>query len=236
VTRADAERLDREDELAPFRDEFVIRDPKLLYMDGNSLGRLPLATRDRLSSLVDEWSDRLVGGWAEWIEAPERAGDAIAEVIGAQPGEVLACDSTTVNLFKLTSALIEARGPRSLGVDPDEFPTDRYVLEGLASRHGLELRFDLEADLVVRSVVDYRTGELREIAGDNVIWDLSHAAGAVPLYLSRAECAVGCTYKYLNSGPGGPGYLYVRADVQDSLRSPIQGWFGQRRPFDMERP
>jgi kynureninase len=236
VSRADAERLDREDELASFREQFVIADPELLYMDGNSLGRLPVATRERLARMVGEWSDRLVGGWAEWIDAPVRAGDAIAEVIGAQPGEVVACDSTTVNLYKLAGAAIEAWAPCSLGVDPDEFPTDRYVLEGLARRHGLELRLDLDADLVVRSVVDYRTGELREITGGDVIWDLSHAAGAVALDLSRARLAVGCTYKYLNSGPGGPGYLYVRSDVQQTLRSPIQGWFGQRDQFDMERP
>jgi kynureninase len=236
VTRADAERMDRDDALASFRERFVIGDPELLYLDGNSLGRLPVATRDRLTEIVQQWSDTLVAGWEEWIDLPVRTGDAIAEVIGARPGEVIACDSTTVNLYKLAAAVIDARDVRSLGVDPNEFPTDRYVFEGLARRHGLELRPHFDADLTVRSVVDYRTGEITPPVGEGVIWDLSHAAGSIPMDLARAEFAIGCTYKYLNSGPGGPAFLYVRKDRQEQLRSPIWGWFGQRDQFDMERP
>jgi kynureninase len=177
------------------------------------------------------------------------AGDAIAEVIGARPGEVLACDSTTVNLYKLAGAAIAARRPRALVADRHEFPTDRYVLEGLAAQHGLELRLDdepapREDELLVLSHVNYRSGALRDLPaiqaearGATVIWDLSHSAGAVPVGLSGAgaELAVGCTYKYLNAGPGAPGYLYVRADLQDGLRSPVQGWFGQADQFAMER-
>jgi kynureninase len=180
------------------------------------------------------------------------AGDAIAAVIGARAGEVLACDSTTVNLYKLAGAAIEARSPAALVADRGEFPTDRYVAEGLARRHGLPLawlgdeRPFARGDLVVLSHVNYRTGALRDLAGlqaqadaagATVIWDLSHSAGAVPtdLHAAGAELAVGCTYKYLNAGPGAPGYLYVRADLQEGLRSPIQGWFGQEDQFAMER-
>ena len=137
--RADAEAADAADPLAPFRDRFVHAGDRI-YLDGNSLGRLPLATRDRLAALAEEWGEQLVSGWPRWIDAPVTAGDAIAEVIGARPGEVLACDSTTVNLYKLAGAVIAARRPRALVADRHEFPTDRYVLEGLAAQHGLELR------------------------------------------------------------------------------------------------
>ena len=251
LTRADAEAADAADPLAPFRDRFVHADDRI-YLDGNSLGRLPLATRDRLQALAAEWGEQLVGGWPAWIDAPVTAGDAIAAVIGARPGEVIACDSTTVNLYKLVCAAIAARSPRVLVAERHEFPTDRYVLEGLAAREELELRLagaELElrrGELVVLSQVNYRSGELRDLAavqaradaaGATVIWDLSHAAGAVPvgLHAAGAELAVGCTYKYLNAGPGAPGYLYVREDLQDTLRSPIQGWFGQADQFAMER-
>ena len=252
LSRAAAEAADAADPLAGFRDRFVQDAAGVLYLDGNSLGRLPVATRDRLAALTAEWGERLVSGWPDWIDAPVTAGDAIAAVIGAEPGEVLACDSTTVNLYKLAGAAIEARGPAALVVDSDEFPTDRYVVEGLAQRHALPLGWLADDEefvrgaLVVLSHVNYRTGALRDLAalqaradaaGATVIWDLSHSAGAVPVELraAGAELAVGCTYKYLNAGPGAPGYLYVRADRQDGLRSPIQGWFGQADQFAMER-
>ena len=255
VTRADAERLDADDPLARFRERFVVADDDLLYLDGNSLGRLPVASRDRLHAVIDEWGDRLVGGWHEWIDAPQRTGDALAEVLGARPGQVLVTDSTTVNLYKLVHAVLDADPAlRRLATERENFPTDRYVLEGIATARGLELVVFEPADpvhgpqpddiprdtLVVLSHVAYRTGALLDMAAIDplatVIWDLSHSAGAVPIDLAARgiRYAVGCTYKYLNAGPGAPGYLYV-ADP-DALRSPIQGWFGQDDQFAMERP
>jgi len=254
LTRAEAAALDARDPLAGFRERFVIADPHRVYLDGNSLGRLPRGTRDRLHRLTGEWGEQLVSGWHEWIEAPTRTGDAIAEVIGAAPGEVLACDSTTVNLYKLVHAVLDAEPElRALATDRDNFPTDRYVLEGIARARGLELRvFDSDplhgpqpADvprdaLTVLSHVAYRSGARADLRafGGRIVWDLSHSAGAVPVELDAAgvELAVGCTYKYLNAGPGAPAYLYVARALQDRLRSPIQGWFGQASQFAMERP
>jgi kynureninase len=251
LTRADAETLDAADPLAPFRDRFVIEDPERIYLDGNSLGRLPVAARDRLAELTADWGRRLVSGWPEWIDAPLRTGDAIARVIGAGPGEVVACDSVTVNLDKLAAAAALEGG--ALVTEAGNFPTDRYVLEGLAAARGVDLRLfeggepPLQgAGLVVLSHVDYRTGEIADLrgitarcreAGVPLIWDLSHSAGALPVDLAAAgaELAVGCTYKYLNAGPGGPAFLYVASHLHSSLRSPIQGWFGQRDQFDMDR-
>jgi len=199
-----------------------------------------------------------VSGWPDWIDAPTRAGDLVAGLIGAAPGEVVVCDSTTVNLFKLVGAALDARGGGALVTDRDNFPTDRYVLEGIAAQRGLQLRqFDGEpdpatlpcgrGDVVVLSHVAYRTGTLADLAGlqaaarergATLIWDLSHSAGAVPVDLNGAgaELAVGCTYKYLNAGPGAPAYLYVASALHANMRSPIWGWFGQREQFAMERP
>jgi kynureninase len=255
VSRAEAEALDAGDPLAGFRDRFVIADEERLYLDGNSLGRLPRPTRERLDAFADQWGADLVSGWHEWIELPARVGDALGEVLGASPGEVLACDSTTVNLYKLVNALLDAApGLGKLVTDRDNFPTDRYVLEGIAAARGLELVIfeaadpvhgpqpsDLPEDgLAVLSHVAYRSGALADMAAFNghIIWDLSHSAGAVPVELNArgVELAVGCTYKYLNSGPGGPAYLYVAEALQDRLRSPIQGWFGQDDQFAMQRP
>ena len=269
LTRADAEALDARDPLAGFRERFVIDDPERIYLDGNSLGRLPAATRDRLRELVEEWGDELVSGWAGWIDAPMRVGDALAEgVLGARAGEVVVSDSTTVNLFKLCSAALDAQRLSAKGVlvtDRDNFPTDRYVLEGLAAQRGLELRLmecdpiagpqpdDLEpvlADgavaLVVLSHVAYRSGALADLEeltalarryDAHIVWDLSHSAGAVEIGLDAAgvELAVGCTYKYLNAGPGAPAFLYVAERIQHLLQSPIWGWFAQEEQFTMER-
>ena len=250
LSRDEARALDADDRLAGFRERFAIADPERLYLDGNSLGRLPVATRDRLAAMAEDWGDRLVSGWHEWIEAPLRTGDALAEVVGASPGEVLACDSTTVNLYKLVHAMLDAApGIGTLVTDRDNFPTDRYVLEGIAAARGLDLQL-LEGDpqpadvppdsLAVFSHVNYRTGAIADIAAfsGHIVWDLSHSAGAVPVELNAqgVELAVGCTYKYLNAGPGAPGYLYVAEALQDRLRSPIQGWFGQDEQFAMERP
>jgi kynureninase len=266
--RAHAERLDAADPLRGLRAAFEIPEPEPIYLDGNSLGRLPKATLERLSALVrDEWGGRVVRGWDDWMELPARVGDAIAAgFLGARPGEVIVSDSTTVNLYKLAVAALEARpGRRVILAAADEFPTDRYVLGGLAEARGLVLRL-LEADpvegvtlgdvataigpevaLVCLSHVNYRSGALADMAaittavqgaGAMMLWDLSHSVGAVPIDLNGAgaQLAVGCTYKYLNGGPGAPAFLYVGRELQDALRQPIQGWFGQRDQFAMGHP
>ena len=252
VSREDALRLDAEDPLAPFRERFVDADPERIYLDGNSLGRLPLATRDRLAATVAQWGEQLVSGWHDWIDVPARVGDLLAEhVLGAGPGEVMVGDSTTVNLYKLCAAVLETR-EGALVTDRGNFPTDRYVLEGLAARSGRPLHLvdtpeaAVEvpgAALVLLSHVGYRSGAIADMAGltaatdADVVWDLSHSAGAVPVDLHGAgvELAVGCTYKYLNGGPGSPAYLYVAERRHAELRSPIWGWFGQRDQFAMAR-
>ena len=262
LSRGAARAADAADPLAAFRDRFVADAAGVIYLDGNSLGRLPVATRERLAALTAAWGERLVSGWPDWIDAPVRTGDLLAEhVLGAGPGEVVVCDSTTVNLYKLVCAALDSREtashPPRLLTDRHNFPTDRYVLEGIAAQRGLALRlFDGEpdaatlpcetGDVVVLSHVGYRTGALADMPvlqsavrerGATLIWDLSHSAGAVPVELraSGAELAVGCMYKYLNAGPGAPAYLYVASALQAQLRSPIWGWFGQREQFAMER-
>jgi kynureninase len=236
------------DPLAHFRDRFVFADDETIYVDGNSLGRLPRSTADRIAALVEDWGDRLVSAWSDWIELPQSVGDLLARAaLGARPGEVLVCDSTTVNLYKLADAALALR-PGAIVTDADNFPTDRYVLEGVARQRG---RRYLEAPTVeaavaaasggvlVLSLVDYRSGALLDARSITratdalVVWDLSHAAGAVELDLSALDLAVGCTYKYLNAGPGAPAFLHVRGDLQDAMRSPIQGWFGRRDQFAM---
>jgi kynureninase len=263
--RARAEALDAADPLAGFRDRFVTADDDLIYLDGNSLGRLPATTSERLRGAVEgEWGHGLIRSWSEWVDLPRRVGDAIAAgVLAARPGEVLVGDSTTVNLYKLAAAALDARPDRRVIVtDDDNFPTDLYVFQGLAAARGLEVRIvhsdmdtglhvdDLRAALdpgvalVSLSHVAYRSGALLDMAAVNeavhacgalVLWDLSHAAGSVPVPLtsSGADLAVGCTYKYLNGGPGAPAFLYVRRELQEQLRQPIWGWFGQRDQFAM---
>jgi kynureninase len=257
--------LDAADPLAGFRDRFVARDPGLVYLDGNSLGALPRATVDRLARVVrDEWGGELVRAWDHWLELPGQIGDALArDVLGARPGEVIVSDSTTVNLFKLAAAALDARpGRRTIVADRNDFPTDRYVLEGLANQRGLELRWlaadpvegpqpadvsaalDESVGLLAMSHVNYRSAAMADLpaitalaheAGALVLWDLSHAAGSVPVGLQAggADLAVGCTYKYLDAGPGAPAFLYVRSELQTTLRNPVQGWFGQRDQFVM---
>jgi kynureninase len=260
---ATAEALDRDDPLARFRDEFVFEAGGPLYVDGNSLGRLPKRTKERLALLVDEWGGALVRGWQDWIDFPAQVGDVLAEhVLGARPGEVVVTDSVTVNLYKLAGAALRARaGRRAVVTDAGNFPTDRYVLEGLDCDLRLVETDPIEGPsataveeacapgdvaLVALSHVDYRSGALADLpavteaahaAGALVLWDLSHSAGAVPVGLEEhgVDLAVGCTYKYLNAGPGAPAFLYVRAPLQEELRTPIQGWFGQRDQFDMDR-
>ncbi len=261
LTRAHAAELDRADPLSAFRDRFAHGDGDRIYVDGNSLGRLSHDARAALEATVDEWGTRLVTGWHDWVDLAGRTGDAVAAAaLGAGPGQTLACDSTTVNLYKLAGAALAVRDG-AIVVPADDFPTDRYVLEGLAAAHGRELRMlagdpvaPLDADalaaaaegaaLVVLSHVNYRSGALADMAtitpavqaaGAFVLWDLCHSAGAVdvPLDASGADMAVGCTYKYLNAGPGSPAFLYVAERHQAALRSPIQGWFSQADQFAM---
>jgi kynureninase len=251
VTRDEAAELDAADPLAPFRERFVLDDGGRIYVDGNSLGRLPRETPARLAARVEEWGARLVTAWPDWIDLPFEVGDALAPIVGALPGEVLVADSTTVNLYKLAHAALDVRDG-AIVARADDFPTDRYVLQGLAAARGRELRLvdDVAGELVppvalvCLSHVDYRTGRLEDLpgvtdaaheAGALALWDLSHSAGAVPVELisGGADLAVGCTYKYLNAGPGSPAFLYVRSALQPELRSPIWGWFGQREQFLM---
>ena len=263
--RAYAEELDAADPLAEFRGRFVRDDESLIYLDGNSLGPLPAATEARIAEVVrQEWGAGLVRSWTSWIELPRQAGDLIGEhLVGAAPGQVVVCDSTTVNLYKLASAALDARPGRSVIVtDDDNFPTDRYVLAGIAAQRGCELRMihtDLDQGIAadaVRTAVDeqtalvslshvaYRSGALADMAaitavvheaGALALWDLCHSAGAVPVQLDAcgADLAIGCTYKYLNAGPGAPAFLYVRRDLQPGLQQPVWGWFGQQDQFDM---
>ncbi len=260
--------LDAADPLAQFRDRFVIAEPELIYLDGNSLGRLPRVTAERLREVVDrEWGGQLIRGWDHWIDQPARVGDLLAaSVLGAEGDEVIVADSTTVNFFKLADAAVESLPARRFVVtDRANFPTDRYVLEGIARRRDLEIEWldadpvdgptvaDVEAALaahpddvalVTLSHVNYRSAAIADMAGittaahENgalVLWDLSHSAGSIEVDLGRsgADLAVGCTYKYLNGGPGAPAWLYVRRALQRELRNPIQGWFGRRDQFAM---
>jgi kynureninase len=265
LARAGAEALDADDPLAPVRDRFAEPEPGLVYLDGNSLGRLPLATAARLREVVDrEWGGGLIRSWEHWLDLPLRVGDELAEhLLGAGPGEVAVSDSTTVNLYKLAAAALDARpGRRVIVTDDDNFPTDRYVLAGLAAARGLEVRqvvadpvegvspdalaaaLDADVALVCLSHVAYRSGALADLAGVTaaahdvgalVLWDLCHSVGAVPVGLAAAgaDLAVGCTYKYLNAGPGAPAFLYVGRHLPETLRQPIWGWFGQRDQFAM---
>ena len=259
-----ARALDAADPLAPFVAESIVTEPDLLYLDGNSLGRLTHRARRRLLQLVDDdWACGLVRSWEAWIDLPVQVGDALARhLLGAEPGEVVVGDATTVNLYKAASAAIAARpGARAVVTDDDNFPTDRYVLEGLAAQHGLEYR-EVRSDpvdgpdaatigaalegaaLLSLSHVAYGSGALADMAGLTalahehgalVLWDLSHSVGSVPVQLAAtgADLAVGCTYKYVNGGPGAPAFTYVRRDLQGELRQPIWGWFGQRDQFAM---
>jgi kynureninase len=266
MDRAEAERLDRADPLAAFRDRFPIAADGPVYLDGNSLGRPSYAMREALDTGRLAWERDLVGGWTRWIDLPGEVGDRLGVLIGAGAGQVLVCDSTTVNLYKLADAALGLQaqnGGRTVIVgDAHDFPTDRYVLAGLAEARGCELRLlasdpvngldlnvlaaalDDRTSLVCLSHVNYRSAarvDLAEVTGlahDHgalVLWDLSHSAGAVPVQLDSAgaDLAVGCTYKYLNAGPGAPGYLYVRRQLAGELRQPIQGWFGQQDQFEM---
>jgi kynureninase len=261
----DAQARDAHDPLAGFRDQFVIGDPELAYLDGNSLGRLPKATAERIRRDIQAWGEDLIRGWDRgWMELPVTVGDLLGSAaLGAGPGQVVVGDSTTVCFYKLAAAALDARpGRRRIIANADDFPTDRYVLESLATARDLEvvwLRFDPDAGpdassiasalddqtaLVAVSHVAYRSAHIADMpainqlahaAGALTLWDLSHSAGALALALDADDCdlAVGCTYKYLNGGPGAPAYMYVRHEVQADIRQPIWGWLGRRDPFSM---
>jgi kynureninase len=265
---ARAEALDAADPLAPMRDRFLAPDDfdVVAYLDGNSLGRPLTATAELMGEFVRaQWAGRLIRGWTDgWLEWPMRLGDRLGTVaLGAAPGQTVIADSTTVLLYKLARAAVDGRpGRRTVVLDTDNFPTDRYVLEAIAAERGLHLAWitpdpdggvtpdqvaevvDGDTALVLLSHVAYRSGYLADApaitriahdAGALVLWDLSHSAGSVPVELDAwdADLAVGCTYKYLNGGPGAPAFAYLRSDLQEELRQPIWGWMGHRASFEM---
>lgn len=268
TSRAYAVALDSEDPLARYHDEFLIADPEKCYLDGNSLGRLPRRTIEKVNDyLLNEWGNQLVDGWSSWIDEAQSTGDLIGRAaLGAAAGQVLAVDTTSVNFYQLCHAAIRARPGRRIVIsDTANFPTDRYILEGLCQQLDLELvliddesgeefvtptmlaeHLSEDVALVTLSVIQYRSGALHDVAaitnlthgvGALVLWDASHAIGVVPLQFDRdnVDLAVGCSYKYGNSGPGSPGWLYVRHELQQTLNAPIQGWFAQDDQFAMEQ-
>jgi len=255
TSRTIAEQHDRDDPLAPWRSEFSIPDPDLIYLDGNSLGRTPTRTIAALNEVVTrQWAGDLITSWWEndWLDLPLTVGDGLAPLIGARPGEVAVHDSTTVCLFQLVNVALDLTAGSVIAVADTDFPTDRYIVDGIARiRSGVEVRRGTEnldgVDVVVRSHVDYRTADIAPLAeetarasatGTMTVWDLSHSAGVVEVDLTGAgvELAAGCTYKFLNGGPGSPAFTYVRASIIGDVTQPIHGWFGQRNQFAMDNP
>ena len=275
--RATAERLEADDVLAHYKSQFVITNPNLCYLDGNSLGRLPRATVTAVNELmVREWGHELVDGWSHWIDEAQPTGDLLGRAtLGAAAGQVLVCDTTSVNFYQLCVAAIKARpGRKTVIIDAANFPTDRFILAGIAEQFGLNLitlnndgtggpgAVDVDSDcemitpeilerfmnddvaLVTLQVIHYRSGSRTQVKaitdlvrrhGGLVVWDASHAAGAIDIQFDEwgVDLAVGCTYKYGNSGPGSPAWLYVSKRLQGELRVPIQGWFAQDDQFSM---
>ena len=262
--------LDKSDPLAHFKSQFVISDPEMCYLDGNSLGRLPKATITAISDfMTNEWGPEVVTGWSHWVDEAQPTGDLLGEAaLGAAAGQVLVCDTTSVNFYQLCLAAIHARpGRKTIITDAANFPTDRYILDGIAQQFGLNLVIINNEDpaiaqheritteilapylnndvaLVTLEVIQYRSGartDLKSITdqvraiGALVVWDASHAVGAIELNLDAngVDLCVGCTYKYGNSGPGSPAWLYVSKRVQSELQVPIQGWFAQAAQFEM---
>ena len=262
--------LDSRDPLARFRSQFVISDANICYLDGNSLGRLPLSTIDAVTAFMkDEWGPEVVTGWGHWVDEAQPTGDLIGRAtLGAAAGQVLACDTTSVNFYQLALAAIHARpGRKTIITDASNFPTDRYILDGIAKQFGLKLiiidnesagsaeheritpeilqpYLNDDVALVTLEVIQYRSGARNDIKsltelvrqhGAFMLWDASHAVGAIEMDFDKngVEIAVGCTYKYGNSGPGAPAWLYVNIKVQAELQVPIQGWFSQGDQFAM---
>ncbi len=264
--RSAAEALDAQDPLAKYRQQFLINDPSLCYLDGNSLGRIPRETITVVENyLRHEWGTKLVSGWSQWIDEAQTVGDLIGRsALGATAGQTLCVDTTSVNFYQLCCAAIDARPGRNIVIsDTANFPTDRYILEGICKQRGLKLvLIDDDHDeefvstemltavlsenvaLVTLSVIQYRSGSLHDVAkltklardaGALFVWDASHGVGVVPLQFDRdgVDLAVGCTYKYCNSGPGSPAWLFVSRAIQNQLGVPIQGWFAQEDQFEM---
>jgi len=262
--------LDARDPLAHFRTKFVISDPNICYLDGNSLGRLPLSTMEAVNAFMkDEWGPEVVTGWGHWVDEAQPTGDLIGRAtLGAAAGQVLACDTTSVNFYQLALAAIHARpGRKTIITDAANFPTDRYILDGIAKQFGLKLviidnesagsaeheritpeilapYLNEDVALVTLEVIQYRSGARNDIKsltdltrkhGAFMLWDASHAVGAIEMDFDKngVDIAVGCTYKYGNSGPGAPAWLYVNKKVQAELQVPIQGWFSQGDQFAM---
>lgn len=262
--------LDRNDSLAHFRQKFVITDPDLAYLDGNSLGRMPHETIKAVNDfLTHEWGREVVTGWSHWVDEAQPVGDLLGRAaLGASAGQVLVCDTTSVNFYQLCLAAINARpGRKTIITDAANFPTDRYILAGIAQQLGLNLividnesagsaeneriTVDIlkpymseDVALVTFEVIQYRSGARNDIKsitefvrsfGAMVLWDASHATGAIEMDFDAngVDIAVGCTYKYGNSGPGSPAWLYVSKRVQKELQVPIQGWFGNEDQFGM---
>ncbi len=258
--------LDNQDPLASYRERFIISDPDLIYLDGNSLGRLPKETIPHLQDLVEEqWGKDLIGGWNKgWFEMPTVLGSRIAKLIGARDDEVVVCDTTSVNLFKLAAAALRyQKGKKVLVSDEFNFPTDLYIFQGvidlLNNGHTIDLirsedSISIPEENIKKSITDntalvaltqvafksafmYDIQKVTKLAHDQgtlTMWDLSHSVGAVPLMLNEwnVDLAVGCTYKYLNGGPGSPAFLYVRKELQEELFPPIWGWFADKAPFE----
>lgn len=259
VSKTSIEELDAADPLRAFRNEFALADG-MIYLDGNSLGALPKATIAAMQNAVcKEWGEGLIGSWndADWASSPGRIGDKIAHLIGANPGEVIAADSTSVNIFKaLNAALSLQRDRTTLLTELTNFPTDSYMMQGLAQfsdgaiQHCAVAPEDVlgalndDVAVLLLTQVHYKTGAVRDMAsvtakahehGALVIWDLSHSTGAIEVDLNacKADFAVGCGYKFLNGGPGAPGYLFA-ASRHHAARSVLSGWFGHAKPFDFE--
>ena len=256
LTREAALAADAADELAFLREEFVL-PPGVVYLDGNSLGALPRATAARLREVVErEWGERLIRSWNEsgWIDLPARVAARIAGLVGAAPDEIAVADSTSVNLFKLLAGALRLRpGRRVILSEAENFPSDLYVAQGLASlvegvelrlvpRAGLEAALDERVAVLMLTQVDFRTGEIHDITawteaahakGALALVDLSHSAGAMAIGLdgSGVDLAVGCGYKYLNGGPGAPAYAFVARRHQDAFATPLAGWMGHAEPF-----
>ena len=274
-----AHQLDQQDPLASYRDQFVINDPGLIYLDGNSLGRMPRSVIERMKKAVEEeWGTDLIRGWNKgWWESPSRIGEKIARLIGAAEEQVIVGDQTSINLFKLATAALMLRPNRKCIItDTFNFPSDLYILQGITSpfpkwsggggrgevnheilRIGatddditpdlaaLEAAINEDTALVTLSHVTFKSGYLYDMAritelahrkGALVLWDLSHSVGALPIELDQCDVdfAIGCTYKYLNGGPGAPAFLYVNKKLQDVAMSPIWGWWGQSHPFEFD--
>jgi kynureninase len=270
-SREFAAQLDQQDPFASYREQFVVNDPDLIYLDGNSLGRSPKAVIERMKKAVEvEWGTELIRGWNNgWWESPARIGEKIASLLGAQDREaqVIVGDQTSVNLFKLATAALTLQPQKNrIITDTFNFPSDLYILQGivklLGNRHeivriaaqdnditpdlaALEHAINEDTALVTLSHVTFKSGYLYDMAhitelchrkGALVLWDLSHSAGAVPIELDKynVDFAIGCTYKYLNGGPGAPAFLYVNHSLQNAVTSPIWGWWGQAQPFEFD--